>query len=238
MPINPNSILDSVKKALGIDFSDTTFDLDVTMFINSAFGSLKQLGVGSATGFMISDNTTLWSQYVSDLVYLGMIQNYIIMKVRLAFDPPDGRATLPAIEKQIEELAWRINIEAERINPPTDPFGTTTTGFEYGVQKTFISPKVVQLAFASTITPDASEGNVFYLTMTGDCTINAPINGSDGQHITLEVSSAGHTVSWRSGWDFGDGGLPVLSTGGQADIVSAYYKETDASWRAGFATGF
>lgn len=235
---NPESILDSVKKALGLDSTDTSFDLDVTLFINSTFGSLKQLGVGSDTGFIISDNTTLWSQYVSNLSYLGMIKSYIFMKVKLMFDPPEGRATLPAIEKQIEELGWRINVEAEHINPPTDPFGVTTTGFEYGVQKTFISPKVVQLAFASSITPNASDGNVFYLTMTGDCTINAPINGSDGQHITLEVSSGGHAVTWRSGWDFGDGGVPVLSSGGQADIISAYYKETSSSWRAGFATGF
>ena len=106
------------------------------------------------------------------------------------------------------------------------------------MQKTFISPKVVQLAYASTVTPDASEGNVFYLTMTGDCIINGPVNGSDGQHITLELSSGGNAVTWRSGWDFGDGGIPALSTGGQADIISAYYKETSASWRAGFATGF
>lgn len=239
MSLNPDSILDSVKKALGLDYTDTTFDLDVTMFINSAFGSLTQLGVGSDTGFIISDNTTQWSQYVSDLMYLGMLKSYIFMSVKLAFDPPSTSFGIDAFKEQKQELAWRINIEAEHINPPTDPFGTSAVvGFEYGVMKSFIAPKVVQLTFASTVTPDASDGNVFYLTLTGDCTINAPVNGSNGQHITIDLSSNGHVVTWRSGWDFGDAGTPVLSTGGQADIVSAYYKETESSWRAGFATGF
>ena len=73
--------------------------------------------------------------------------------------------------------------------------------------------------------------------MTADCTINAPVNGSDGEHITLEITSNGHTATWGSGWDFGDAGAPALSAS-KADIVSGYYKETAASWRAGFTTGF
>lgn len=239
MSPNPDSILDSVKKATGLDSADTTFDLDVTMFINAAFGSLNQLGVGSDTGFIIQDNTTLWAQYTSNLLMLNMIKTYIFLFVKLAFDPPDSRFALPAYQKQLEELTWRINIAAETANPPTDPFGAgSPDSFEYGVMKTYIAPAVVQLLFASTVTIDASAGNVFYLTMTADCTIDAPVNGSDGEHITLEISSAGHDVTWGSGWDFGDAGTPVLSTDGTADIVSGYYKETAASWRAGFTTGF
>ena len=110
---NPDSILDSVKKALGLDFSDTSFDPDVTMGINSAFGPLQQLGVGPDTGFFISDNTVLWSDYVARADYLGMVQAFIIMTVRLAFDPPDSRTGIPAIEKQLDQLAWRINVMAE-----------------------------------------------------------------------------------------------------------------------------
>jgi hypothetical protein len=236
---NPESILDSVKKAVGLDSTDTTFDLDVTLLINSTFGALKQLGVGSDSGFIIQDNTTLWSQYISGLSYLGMVKHFIFMSVKLAFDPPDGRYALPAFQAQIEQLAWRINVEVEHLNPPTDPFGTAGSDtFQDGVMKTYIAPAVVQLEFASTVTPDASAGNVFYLTMTGNCTINAPVNASDGEHITLEITSGGHAVTWGSGWGFGDAGTPVLSVDGKADIVSGYYKETAASWRAGFTTGF
>jgi hypothetical protein len=220
---NPDSILDSVKKALGLDSEDTSFDLDVTMFINAVFGPLRQLGVGPDTGFVIVDNTTLWSQYVTSMTYLGMVKAYIFLKVKTLFDPPESRSALPAIEKMLEEYEWRINVQAEEESD--------------AVTSSFI-PKVVQLQYASTISIDASAGDMFYLELAGDCTMLAPVNGVDGKHITLEITSNGHSVSWRTGWDFGDVGTPVLSGAGKSDIVSAYYKTAVAKWRAGFATGF
>ena len=237
MSPNPDSILDSVKKTVGLDSADTTFDLDVTMFINTAFGFLNQLNVGSDTGFVIQDNTTLWSQYIANLQLLNLVKSYVFLYVKLIFDPPDSRFALPAFQKQLEELTWRINVAAEIVNPPTDPFGTVEEMDDLGVMRTYIAPAVIQLEFASSVTIDASLGNVFYLTMTADCTINAPVNGSDGEHMTLEITSNGYNVTWGSGWDFGDAGTPTLSAD-KADIVSGYYKETAASWRAGFTTGF
>jgi hypothetical protein len=85
---NPESILDSVKKVIGFEPEYDAFDLDIVMHINMAFGILKQAGVGSDTGFMITDNTTLWSQYLSNLTLLGMVKSYVSMAVRQAFDPP------------------------------------------------------------------------------------------------------------------------------------------------------
>jgi hypothetical protein len=235
---NPDSILDSVKKSIGLDSSDTTFDLDVTLFVNSAFGVLKQLGVGSDTGFIITDNTTLWSQYVTGLTYLGMVKNYINLFVKLVFDPPATSFAIAACEKILEELGWRILAAVEAETPPSDPFATTTTSTTSGIMKNYFAPKVVVVQYSPSITIDASSGNMFYLTMTGDCAMFAPANGVDGEHITLEIVSNGHAISWRSGWDFGDIGAPTLSAGGKADIVSAYYKTASASWRAGFTTGF
>ena len=100
MSSNPDSILDSVKKVLGFDSEYEAFDLDIMMFINDAFGSLLQLGVGADTGFVISDNTTLWSQYVTDLSYLGMVKSYIFMSARLAFDPPATSFGIDAFNEQ------------------------------------------------------------------------------------------------------------------------------------------
>lgn len=232
MPLNPDSILDSVKKSLGIDVSNTAFDLDVTLFINGAFGSLQQAGVGSDSGFMISDNTTLWSQYVSSIYLLNLIKPYIYHFVRLSFDPPATSFGLAAIKDQLSELAFRINVAAEELNPPSDPFG-----IESSVMPVYV-PKVVNLSYSTEVSIDASEGNVFYLTMTGDCVIDAPVNGKDGQHITLELTSNGHGVTWGNGWDFGSSGEPVLSDTGQTDIISAVFRTSATSWYAGFTPGF
>ena len=242
MSSNPDSILDSVKKFIGFDSEYTAFDLDVTMAINMAFIKLKQVGAGSDTGFLIQDNTTLWSQYTSSLAILGLAKMFITLTAKLAFDPPDGRYALPAFQNEIQDLLWRINVEAEQENPPSNPpclpsYYEVEDDEMGGVLKSYFAPKVVQLQYASVITPDASQGNVFYLTLTGDCTINAPVNGADGEHITLELMSAGFTVTWSSGWDFGDPGAPVLSSD-KADIISAYFRQSAVSWRAGFTSGF
>lgn len=113
MSPNPASILDSVKKGIGLDSADTTFDLDVTMFINSAFGPLQQVGVGPESGFLITDNSTLWSAYITRSDVLGMVKIYITMSVRLAFDPPATSFGIEAVQKQLDMLLWRINVMVE-----------------------------------------------------------------------------------------------------------------------------
>lgn len=119
---NPLSILDSVKKFLGLDSTFTDFDLDITLGINSAFGFLHDLNVGPDEGFQIEDDTTLWSDYTTELLLIGMIKLYVILTVRLAFDPPATSFGLEATSKQIDELAWRILSTAEHIDPPSNPF--------------------------------------------------------------------------------------------------------------------
>jgi hypothetical protein len=235
MSVNPDSILDTVKKALGMESEYDSFDPELVMHINSAFGSLQGIGVGSDTGFVIASRTTMWSQYISNLLFLGMVQQYIFLSVKLAFDPPGTSFGIDAIQKQIDRLEFRINDAIE--NSPVALFSPDGT-FEGGIMLSFFAPKVVTLTFTSLITPDATLGNMYYLTMTGDCTINPPVSGSNGQHITLEITSNGNAVTWGEGWNFGAAGTPDLSSDGTTDIVSAYFSEPSADWRAGFTAGF
>jgi hypothetical protein len=240
MSVNPDSILDSVKKVLGFESEYTAFDLDVTMFINAAFGSLQQLGIGSSTGFYISDNTTLWPQYISQLSYLGMVQTYIFMSAKLAFDPPGNSFGIDAIKYQLEQLAWRINVAVEALNPPTDPFLSTDTESEIvegGILKNWFAPKLKVLDSAATVVMDATDGNLFYLTLLEDATVNAPVNGAEGEHITLEITSNGFAVVWGSGWNFGAPGTPDL-TSDKTDIISSVYRGSATGWFSGFSPGF
>jgi hypothetical protein len=247
MAVNPESILDSVKKVLGLAPEVTDFDLDVIIFINSAMGSLQQAGVGGDSGFAIADNTTLWSQYCTELSYLNMVKSYIYMAVRLAFDPPATSFGIDAVQNQIEQLIWRINLAVETVTPPSDPFaldaienladGEEVTVYEGGRMPTYFAPRVVVLDPSDSITIDASTGNVFYLTLAEDCVINPPVNAVDGEHITVGLTSTGHTVTWGTGWNFGDAGIPVLSPS-KTDIISAVYRQSSMEWHAGFTSGF
>lgn len=116
------SILTSIKKLLGITEDYTQFDTDIIMHINSVFSTLTQLGVGPDIGFMINDKSVVWSDYftTSD-PRLNFVKTYIYLKVRLVFDPPQSSAAIDAINRQISELEWRINVAV-------DPGESTETG--------------------------------------------------------------------------------------------------------------
>lgn len=125
------SILTSTKKVLGVAADDDSFDLDIITHINSAFSNLHDLGVGPLMGFVIEDDTANWDA-IFDIpeehkVILSWIRTYVYLKVRLVFDPPGTSFLLDAINKQIQELEWRINAKREETNW-VDPLP-----FEHGV---------------------------------------------------------------------------------------------------------
>lgn len=107
------SILQSVKKSLGIDPSHEFFDSDLIMHINSVFAILLQLGVGPQDGFSIADETSTWQDFLSDNNKLNNVKTYVGLKVKLIFDPPLSSANIESINRLISELEWRINVAAE-----------------------------------------------------------------------------------------------------------------------------
>lgn len=109
---NENSILDSVKKGLGLTSEYTDFDPDIIININATFSILCQLGVGPAEGFKITDNSTLWSEFVDD-THLEFVKAYTIQKVKQFFDPPQTGPLATALDKTLKELEWRINVAVD-----------------------------------------------------------------------------------------------------------------------------
>jgi hypothetical protein len=107
------SILTSIKKLLGIAEEDTNFDQDLIMHINSVFMILTQLGVGPSKGFSIKDENDVWSDFIPEQSSLEAVKSYVYMKVRLMFDPPLSSAVADAINRNISELEWRLNVGAE-----------------------------------------------------------------------------------------------------------------------------
>lgn len=108
-----DSILTSVKKILGIDESYTHFDSDLIMHINAVILNLKQIGVIDDYR-AIENETTEWSDIFLEHPEVESIKTYIALKVRLLFDPPTNGSVKEAIEKNINELEWRINVEVDR----------------------------------------------------------------------------------------------------------------------------
>ena len=105
------SILNSVKSHIGISETDTHFDPDIIIHINSVFSILKQMGVGPATTFSIVDDKEIWDDFLDDDDF-NEVKTYMYLKVKMAFDPPTNSNIMNAMKEQINELEWRLNVSA------------------------------------------------------------------------------------------------------------------------------
>lgn len=109
------SILDTIKIMLGLEKDYDVFDTEIVTYINSVLFTLSQLGVGPEEGFSITGSDEVWSNFIDDKSNLIAVQTYIKLKVQLLFDPPSNSFTVDAINKQIDELTWRLCLEAEEV---------------------------------------------------------------------------------------------------------------------------
>jgi hypothetical protein len=113
------SILSSIKKLLGMTDEYTAFDVDIIIHINTVLSILGDLGFGPTSGFQISDNTQLWTDYIPENPTTNKAKTYVYLKVRMMFDPPTNSSVVDSINRAITELEWRLA-------NPTDPISLTT----------------------------------------------------------------------------------------------------------------
>lgn len=116
-----DSVLDSVKTALGLALDDKSFDPELVMHINSVFGTLNQLGVGPLEGFAISDNGTTWEEFIATDMRMNPVKSYMFLRVKMLFDPPPTSFALDAIKERIKEEEWRIAVAIEDESLPVPP---------------------------------------------------------------------------------------------------------------------
>ncbi len=107
-----DSILNSIKHMLGITPDETTFDSDIIANINAAFATLNQLGVGLQIGYQIQNENNVWSEFYTDS-RLNAVRTYIYLRTKMVFDPPMTGFTTAAMERQILELEYRLNVVAD-----------------------------------------------------------------------------------------------------------------------------
>jgi len=105
------SILNSIKKMLGISSEDTGFDQELILHINGALMVISQLGIGPTTGFVITGATETWADFLQDRQDVELIKSDLYLRVKLMFDPPQNSFLTNSIEKQISEYDWRIEVQ-------------------------------------------------------------------------------------------------------------------------------
>lgn len=110
---NSGSILNTIKKMLGIVEDYKHFDADLIMHINSVLAVLTQVGVGPTDGFQITGETEVWEDLLLDDKNLEFVKSFVYLRVRLLFDPPMSSTVSETIKQQADELLWRVNVAAE-----------------------------------------------------------------------------------------------------------------------------
>lgn len=112
-----DSILMTIRKLVCGDPYADHFDTDLLVHINACFSILNQLGVGPENGFVVTDETQSWSSYVADNRTLNMVKTYVTLKVKKIFDPPLTSSVLEAMDKEISQLEWRLNVAVDPVKP-------------------------------------------------------------------------------------------------------------------------
>lgn len=117
--MDTTSILNLMKKSVGVSEEYTHYDPDIIMHTNTILSVLTELGVGPATGFRIEDAKAIWTDFLGDDCRLEMVKSYMAIRIRILFDPPTNTALLTALKEQASEFEWRINDAAETSVVPT-----------------------------------------------------------------------------------------------------------------------
>lgn len=108
-----DSILQTIKKLLGIHEEYEAFDQDIIVHINTVLNILSQMGVGKKD-FFITGSSESWTDYTEDRRNIEMVKSYIYLKVKKQFDPSNNGTINTAYEEMIKELEWRLYVEEDK----------------------------------------------------------------------------------------------------------------------------
>lgn len=195
------SILTSTKKILGLPEEYTAFDFDIITHINSVFMTLVDLGVGPSSGFSIEDDTAVWDDFVAGDNRLNAVKTYMYLKVRMYFDPPQNSFAIGAMEKQIEEFEWRINVRQEATNyvdPENSQWNTDgmmnaveiTAGIDWYVSFTYKDPAAIAVTgvIMEMRTGDERRSRVLFTTQGANPSLLVDYSDSPTVKVTLPGS--------------------------------------------------
>ena len=107
-----DSILNSIKKLLGLTAEYDAFDQDLILCINTAISILTQLGVGPSGGFHITNQNETWLDFLGEEDFrYNMVKSYVHLKTKLLWDTTSLNGPLISeLNNELRELEWRLSI--------------------------------------------------------------------------------------------------------------------------------
>lgn len=102
------SVLDSIKKLLGITSDYGYFDADIIMYINAALQVFNQLAYDKT--FFIKGSDERWSDYVGSEEDASMLKIYVYARVKAMFDNTQSSGSLDALNEVAKEMEFRLQV--------------------------------------------------------------------------------------------------------------------------------
>lgn len=114
-------ILDTIKELLGSTDAYSAFDKQLIVHINSVLSAVCQLGAGPDVPFRLTTGNETWGEVIGNNPYIELIKDYVYIKTKLVFDPPQNSTILNALKEECKEIEWRLNVAVdpgwEKIEP-------------------------------------------------------------------------------------------------------------------------
>lgn len=108
-----SSILMDVRERCDVDRFSDSFDGQLIPLINTFLFRSAQFGVGRK-GFSIHGTEEKWTDFIPDgAEYFTALKDYIAIRVKLIFDPPESSALGAALKEEARELEWCLYDEAD-----------------------------------------------------------------------------------------------------------------------------
>ncbi len=109
-----DSILLTVRNLIGGEEFGEAFDQDLILHINTILDILvHQFGIGPTSGFCINGPEETWSQFIGTSDKYNAVKSYVVLRVRLIFDPPTSSFVLNAMNDTMRELEWRLSVDED-----------------------------------------------------------------------------------------------------------------------------
>lgn len=102
------SILESVRQRIGPSAGYDVFDTDLITNINTSFSRLCQLGIGPEKPFRINGEDETWDEFMPGCKRPADVEQYVYLKAKLIFDPPQSASVMNLMKEEAEKLEWLL----------------------------------------------------------------------------------------------------------------------------------
>ena len=139
--------------------------------------------------------------------------------------------------KTITQLPAAASANASAVVAADNAAGTLTEKVTLGqIAALAGGPTVVALSYAATLNTDASSGDIFDVTLTGNATLANPTNAVDGKTIRWRITqdaTGGRTVTLGNKFVIPSSAtspLPFSTAANKTDVLAATYHAGRDKW--------